>query len=123
MEHFSGPGHLDAKLDAVIPMYHWLFFRQGQPGPDKFQLGDLWIAGVSGGGMPRGLELVEQLEALLLLGWRRRGKGQSWGNLVNAVHLEATRRVDLEVIAAAGLGAELVKFSFYYAGDEVARFE
>ncbi len=100
--------HTEEAQEAVEAMHHWLLFREGRLDPNESPLGDLWIAGVPGRGMPRGIALVEQLEAVMLLSWRRLGKGRSWANMVAAVYVEATRRIDLDVIAAAGLGAELV---------------
>lgn len=59
--------------------------------------------------MPCGVDLVQQLEALLVRQIRR-GKedGYSRKEIMDAVCLEAMKRADLAVIAAAGLDAERV---------------
>ena len=94
----------------VTTLVFWLTMSTQRLNLGKFQLGGAWIAGSpEGGHLPRGLELVRQLEALKIEQNRRgREAGHSWHHINSAIALEAYRRADLAVIAAAGLEDELV---------------
>lgn len=98
------------ELSNFVALAHWLTTSIVRLNPGGFQLGGAWIAGRPGGrGLPRGLELVRQLEALKMEQFRRgQEAGHSWRHVSSAVALEAYRRADLAVIAAAGLEDELV---------------
>ena len=108
LEVFNQPGSDISKMEAVTGVLFNLSVPTWSFPPSSFRSEDGWFQGLRGA-MARGVDLVQQLEALLVQQIQR-GKedGYSREEIMDAVCHEVMKRADLAVIATAGLDAELV---------------